>query len=42
MGYTEESSGDELRQAESLTKILLREGNNAESSGREICIQVCL
>ena len=42
MGNTEEQTCDELRQAEQVPEILLREGDHAEGGGREICLQVCL
>lgn len=42
MGCSEKQTGDELRQAEPLTEILLREGHNAKGRRRAIRVQVCL
>ena len=42
VGDTEEQTGDELRQAQQVAEVLLREGDHAEGGGREICLQVCL
>ena len=36
MGCSKESTGDELRQIEQIVEVLLREGYNAEGSGRKI------
>lgn len=42
MGCSKESTGDELRQIEQIVEVLLREGYNAEGSGRKIRVQIRL